>query len=170
MQDSIYAQLAMQTDAAKMLLAQCADILGDDAEAAQITIESETNLVEAIERAVKRIAEIDALRASIKDLVEKTKARDERFKNQRELLRTAVLMAMEGAGMARLEMAVATLSTKKVPAGLQVVDESQIPSKFFVRGDPKLDKKAVLEALKAKEEVPGATLDNGSTTIQIKFS
>lgn len=170
MQDTIYAQLAMQTDAAKMLLAQCQDILGDDAEAAQLAIESETGLTEAIERAAKRVCEIDALVDGIKAMQKSLAERKKRFENQQELLRTAILVAMEGAGLKRLEYSVGTVSTKVKPQALDITDESQIPSKFFVRPDPVLDKKALLEALKAKETVPGATLDNGGTSLQIKFS
>lgn len=170
MQDTIYAQLAMQTDAAKMLLAQCADILGDDAEAAQMAIESETNLVEVIERAAKRVASIDAMIDGIKETQAGLRERAERFKKQREMLRTAVLVAMEGSGMARLELPICTISTKRVPQALEITDESLLPSKFFVRPDPVLDRKALLEALKAKEDVPGATLDNGGSSIQMKFS
>jgi hypothetical protein len=46
-----------------------------------------------------------------------------------------------------------------------------VPAGFWRRGDPKLDKKALLDALKALpkgEHIPGAELSNGGATIQIR--
>ena len=60
--------LYRQTEAAKMVLAQYADILGDDAQAKADTVEGETNLKEAIEKALARVIEIDALEDSIKGI------------------------------------------------------------------------------------------------------
>ena len=55
-----------------------------------------------------------------------------------------------------------------MPPKAEIVDESMIPSKFWKPSDPKLDRKAVLEALKAKEDVPSATLSNGSETLMVR--
>jgi Siphovirus Gp157 len=49
-----------------------------------------------------------------------------------------------------------------------ILDEAILPAKFWKAQDPKLDKKAVLDALKAKEDVPGASLSNGGETISIR--
>ena len=68
----------------------------------------------------------------------------------------------------KLELPTATLSIKAVPAKAEITDEALLPSKFFKAQDPKLDKKAVLDALKAKEDVPGAVLSNGGETLSIR--
>jgi hypothetical protein len=49
-----------------------------------------------------------------------------------------------------------------------IVDEAAIPADFWKPSDPKLDKKAVGEALKAGREVAGAMMSNGGETLQVR--
>ena len=46
--------------------------------------------------------------------------------------------------------------------------EALIPAKFWKPQDPKLDRAAVAEALKAGETVPGASLSNGGLSLSIR--
>jgi hypothetical protein len=62
-----------------------------------------------------------------------------------------------------------TITRKAVPPKAQITDEAQIPSRFWKRADPTLDKKAILDALKDKEIIPGAVLSNGTETVQVKW-
>jgi hypothetical protein len=165
--------LHREIEAARVLLATYPDIFGDDPEAAHDAVEGETDLHEAIHRGVVRIAEIDAALAGIKDLADKLKRRNDRLAQQKELLRTAIASAMELGGLRSMETDVATLSRKSTPQQLLVTDESLIPSKFFVRSDPRLDRKSLLDALKElgkDEAIPGAALSNGGTALQIRWS
>jgi hypothetical protein len=68
----------------------------------------------------------------------------------------------------RLELPTHTLTIKATPPKAVITDEAALPSKFFVPQDPKLSLKAVSEALKSNEHVPGATLSNGGSTLQIR--
>jgi hypothetical protein len=63
-----------------------------------------------------------------------------------------------------------TLSLRAVAVSVIVIDETEIPTKFWKASAPKLDKRAVLEALKAKETVPGASLSNGGQTLALTWS
>jgi hypothetical protein len=67
-------------------------------------------------------------------------------------------------------LSIATLTRKPVPPKVQILDEAAIPSQFWKRADPALDKKAIGDALKAKQDVPGATLSNGGETISLRWS
>jgi hypothetical protein len=58
--------------------------------------------------------------------------------------------------------------SRELPKAI-ILNEADIPSKFWKAQDPKLDRKAVLDALKAKEAVAGAELSNGGETIQIRW-
>ena len=68
---------------------------------------------------------------------------------------------MGQAEMRKMELPQATISLRAVPPKAEITDEALVPSKFWKAQDPKLDKKAVLDALKGKEDVPGASLSNG---------
>jgi chromosome segregation ATPase len=160
-------EIRNEAEAAASLLANIRDVIGDDEEAEQDAIEGETNLKELVGEAVDRINTLKGFGEAIDQQITKLEIRRERFKNQAELLKTAISSAMSTAEVDRLELPNATLSIKAVAPKAIITDEAAIPSKFWKPSDPRLDKKAVLDALKANEAVPGATLSNGSTTLQV---
>jgi hypothetical protein len=61
-----------------------------------------------------------------------------------------------------------TMSLRAQPPKLLVTEESTIPEEFWRPQAPKLERKALLAALKAGAIVPGATLDNGGVTISVR--
>ena len=166
---SVAHALHTEIEAARVLLANMRDILGDDAEARAGTVEGETQLHETIAGGLARVAEIEALEAAIGVLMSNLKTRASRLAEQKEGLRTALTVALEIAELPRLETPIGTIALKRVPPALEIVDEALIPSRFFKAQEPKLDKKALGAALKAKEVVSGAQLDNGSVSCQITY-
>lgn len=163
----VISDIRIETEAARHLLMNFRDVLGDE-DAADIAIESETNLKEAIATGTRRILELDGMVAGIGAMLATLKERSDRLDRQRVTLRTAINVAMEAAGMKKVELAEATLSLRPVPPSVQIIDESAIPSRFMKPQPPKLDKRAMLDALKAHEPIPGATLSNGGTTLSIR--
>jgi hypothetical protein len=157
-----------EAEAARALLASIRTVIGDDAEAAADAIEGETNLLEAVDAGLDRLAEIEVLRDSIDALVATYKERSSRLDNQSEQIRAALCIAMGAAGVKKLERPAGTLSLRAVPPKAIITSEADLPSRFFVDQAPKLDKKSVLEALKAGEKVNGAELSNGSETIALR--
>jgi hypothetical protein len=156
-------ELRRETEAARELLKSIAETLGDDQELIETTIEGETGLMEALERAVNRVMAIDGLLTGIKAQKDNLTKRQERLEAQKDILRTTIC-----AGKRRLELAVCTVTAKAVPPKLIINDEADIPSDFWVAQDPKLDKSKLLAELKEKKQIPGVTLSNGSTTIAIR--
>lgn len=167
---SIVCALREQTSAAQALIEQMRDLVGDDDDMIATAIEGETDIHEAIAKAFARLAELKALMAGIDGMVLDLRARGDRFGKQSELIRDAIRLAMETAELRKIELPLGTISLKAVPPKAEIVDESAIPSRFWKTQEPKLDRKAVLDALKAKETVEGAMLSNGSQTIMVKFS
>ncbi len=161
-------ELHIQGEAAKALLLNIRDVVEDDAEMIETAVEGETNLKEAISAAVDRILELDAHEEAIAARIKALSERKERFAHQSERIKAAIHVAMGQAELRKIELPQATLGVRAVPPKAEITDEAMIPSKFFKPQDPKLDRKAVLDALKAKEEVPGATLSNGGETISIR--
>jgi hypothetical protein len=161
--------LAAETQAARNMIADMADLLGDDAELIANTVEGETNLHDVMQRAFKRIAELNGLMNGIAGMMADLKDRGERFERQRDTLRGLLCEAMSVAEMKRLETPLGTASLRVVPSKAEIANEADIPSKYWKPQPPKLDRKAVLEALKAHEPVPGAYLSNGGVTVAIKM-
>lgn len=164
----ISRELHIQGEAARNLLLNIKDVVEDDAELIETAIEGETSLKEAISAAVDRILELDAYEEAIAAQVKALSERKERFAHQSERIKSAIHVAMGQAELRKMELAVATLGVRAVPAKCEILDESMIPSKFWKAQEPKLDKKAVLDALKAKEDVPGAVLSNGGETLSLR--
>lgn len=164
----ISREVRIQGEAARSLLANIRDVIGDDEEMATDAVEGETNLIEAISAGVDRIAELNGHCEVLETRQKELGERRSRFEDQAERIKTAILVAMGQGELRKLELPQATLSLRAVAPKAEITDEAAIPSKFWKAQDPKLDKKAVLDALKAKETIPGASLSNGGETISIR--
>jgi hypothetical protein len=160
--------LKNEAEAARSLLANLRDILGDDEQAATDAVEGETNLIEAIATAVEQIAADEAHAEAMAGVVKRYQERKGRLEARAERTRAAIAVAMDTAGLKKVELPQAVLTIKALPPKAIVTDEVEIPSRFFVDQAPKLDKKALLDALKSGETIRGASLSNGASTLQIR--
>jgi hypothetical protein len=167
---SIIHQLSTQTMAATELIGHMRALVGDDDEMIETAIEGETDIHEALANAMKRLAELEMLGGAISNMMASMSSRKARLEKQYDNIRIAMAIAMETANIRRIENGLGTLSLKSTPPKAEITDEAAIPSRFWKAQDPKLDKRAVLAALKDKEDVPGAVLSNGGQTIQVKFT
>jgi hypothetical protein len=162
--------LFRETRAAKTLLAQLADIIGDDQQAAADLVEGETSLNEAIDAAVQKLVEDTAAVRGLKSMIEDLTRRQVRLEERIKNFRTALSVALEQAGRKSVEHPAVTISLRAVAASVAITDEAAVPSRFWKAGEPRLDKHALLEALKAKELIPGVSLSNGRTTLALTWS
>jgi hypothetical protein len=184
-----------ETEATKSLVAGMRATIGDEDMALLLdTIEGETNLLEAIDTALAEIDETEVLISGLKDkeaqFTQRRRAMEERVQRFRSLIEQAMAITEQ----AKLRRPAATLTLRKLSPDVVVVIEADIPSNFFVPQPPpppKLDKKALKQALLAHEmkmafaaslaneaertealaainPIPGATLDNGSFSLQIR--
>ena len=163
-------QLQRETEAARVLRAQLLALADGDEEVVRDTIEGETNLHELIENVVADVASDCASVDGIKAHIEAMRGRKERLEARIESRRAAILNAMAIGEIKKMELAIATLTRKPTPPKVQTVDEALIPSEFWKRAEPTLDRKALLEALKDKREVPGASLSNGGESLMMRWS
>jgi hypothetical protein len=70
----------------------------------------------------------------------------------------------------KFNLPTATIFLTKRKPNIVIDSEAEIPAAFWTipKVEPKLDKKALKEALEADEEIPGAHLDNGSISLSIR--
>lgn len=143
--------------------------IGEDDETLRDMIEGETQLHEMIERVVLSIDEdgmlVTGLKSRIVELIERQKRIEDRISSKRAMIEQAMVIGE----VQKLERPCFTLSLRSTPAKSNIEDESAIPSKFWTPQAPKLDRSAVLAALKDGEIVPGVTLSNGGIAVQIRM-
>lgn len=156
--------------AADVLKAQLREILGDDedTETLRDTIEGEIDLNGLICLAAEQNVTDQGLADGLAETIKKLQARKGRIEARIDMRRAAILTAMSAGEIRKIETPAGTISRKAVPPSLLIVEEAKIPSSYWKPSDPKLDRKALADALKAGTAVPGVMMSNGSKTIQIR--
>jgi len=163
-------KVKVETEAAKAVLMAVAHAIGDDEDKKEIVIDGETNLNEAMRAGVLRLKELEEMGIGLKSVIDMLESRQRRFKEQHAKIKASILSALTETGRKRIELDIATVSLSKSPPKVIPTDESEIPARFWRQADPEIDKKAIAKALKAGEEVPGATLGNAPATVSIKMT
>jgi hypothetical protein len=155
-------------DAARILREQIAELAEGDEDFIRDTLEGEIDLPDIIRVLLAGIGEDEAHEAGLKSYIDELRARKERLARRADLKRALIASALEIAGQKRLDTDLATVTLKAVPARPLVTEESEIPALYWKPQPPKLDLSALTSALREGAKVPGATLSNGSQTVQIR--
>lgn len=156
------------TSASDVLKEQLRQIAGDDLEVIRDTIEGEIDLRGLICLAAEQNLADAAQVSGITEIMEKLSVRRDRIKKRVEMRRVAILAAMQAGEIKSVETPAGTITRKAVPPSLLILEEAAIPSDYWEAQEPKLNKKAVTDALKAGKDIPGAMMSNGGETIAIK--
>ena len=98
-------------------------------------------------------AEKDMLKAEKERIDKKIKVCD----NAVNRMKKAVMEFMKASGTNKASAGTFTVSLSTSKA-TKIIDESLIPKKYFIKQEPKIDKKAILEMLKSGAKVKGCEL------------
>lgn len=167
--DALNHEAHQTIKAAEVLRAQIEGLAGDDIQLIQDTMEGQTELHEIIRALMAGIGEDTAHIAGVKKYVEGLQSRIARLEERVTLRRGLIQTGLELAEQKSLEADIATVSLGQKPQQAIIAEEADIPAEFWKPQPPKLDKRAILDALKAETPVAGATLDNGGTTLAIRW-
>ncbi|GGD11838.1 siphovirus Gp157 family protein [Aureimonas glaciei] len=143
----------------------------DDAEIVETAIEGETNFVEAVASVVAEIDECEVLQIGLKAKIEDFGNRLAAVTKRSEMLRAAIEASMVEAEQRNVKLPTKTVFLSERGPNVVVENEAEIPSRFWVQPEapaPRLDRNALKAALKAKEVIPGAKLDNGSVSLSMR--
>ena len=162
--------LQIETAIARRILAALDDVLDGDEQAQADTVEGETDLLPAIDAAIARLAELEALSAGLAAQIETAAQRRRRFTAQFDRIRNAVEDAMETAGICKREAPAGTVYHRSTQPRAVVTDVSLLPEEYLRRKPPEPMLIPIAAALKDGHDVPGAQLSNGGKTIAIKFT
>lgn len=141
--------------------------LEEDAGLFSDVLEGQTSFYEVINQAIDIKLDADAMVEGIKLREQALEARRKRFEDKSDAMRVVIQQLMEAANQQKVTLPVATLSTQAGRSRTVVYQPEVLPQGFFslVR---KPDTKAITEALKAGEDIPGATLERGHPTLAIR--
>lgn len=107
--------------------------------------------------------EADAFKFEETRLAERRKS----IEANRDRLRRYLLFELQQVNLRTVRGSRFFITVQANPLKVNVLDESKIPPTYWKPSDPTLDKRAILEALKAGQEVPGATATS-EDSIRIK--
>lgn len=146
-------------EAAKSLRLDLARLLhGDDEHALNDTFDGETTLDAEIRQAVLSIEEDDIFITGLKARETELKARRSRLEKRIEATRGLIEQAMTVANWATLEMDIGTVSIGKAAPRIEIDQESEIPTQFWKRNDPTLDKAGLGKTLRERQKAVDAVL------------
>ena len=134
------------------------------------TLEGLSALPDLIAALIRSHLEDAATAEALKLRVGKMQERLTRIERRAATKRALAAEAMERAEIRRLNQPDFTASLRPLPAGVVVTDEAAVPEPFWRPQPPKLDRRALAEALKTGQSIPGATLSNGGTTLSLKVT
>jgi transcriptional regulator of heat shock response len=147
-------------------LLELADSL--DQETFQDTLSS---LEEAIEDKAENVAKLikclDSDCKAIKEEEQRLADRRKSLENKISSIKEYLQNQMEVAGLNKVKRPTITISIQANPPSVKVMDESLIPSTYMVPQPSKIDKRAILTALKEGEFIPGASIKQ-SMGVRIK--
>lgn len=141
---------------------------GADDELLLDTIEGETSLLEAIDRLLASIALDEGLAKGASAAAAEMTTRAERFEKRAESKRALIEQALFVAELEKLERPSGTLSLVRRAPKVEIAEEAEIPVEFWKAGEPKLDRKGLLAALKEGRAIPGACLSNSAPSLTIR--
>jgi len=139
-----------------------------DEETIQDTLEGITDLHEII-AAIIRSALIDealkvGLRSRLEDMKQRLSRLDERSTKKRQL----ALEAMHDVGLKKLEQPDFTASARVGSPSFVVTAQDEIPNAYWLPQPPKLDRQALLCALKRGGDVAGVQLSNPEPVLAVR--
>lgn len=154
---------------AEALRAQLRAEFGDDEETLILdTLEGATDLDKVIDKLDAALFGDEGLVAGIEAQQKVLAKRKERLLRRIELQQGLVKKALEIAGWKSRESPYGTYSQKRKAPCLGKLDEPKIPPKYWIQPDPRLDRVALLDALKKGEKVTGASLEPETTILQVR--
>ena len=147
------------------LIAEFPDL---DNETLSDTLEGISDLNEIIAELLRSALADQAMAEGLKLRIEDMSARLRRLKDGASKKKQLALDAMNDAGIKKLTEPDFTASIRKGQAILQVARDEVIPDDFWLPQPPKLDRLALISALKQGTQIQGASLAEPEPSLAIR--
>ena len=132
------------------------------------TLEGITDLHEAISTVMRARLDDLTLASALKSRITNMQERLSRIDTRAEAMKTVIVTVMDRAGIKKITDPEFTLSLRPVSPGLELINEALIPEEFWAPQPPRLNRRDLLNTLKAGDAVPGAVMGNGGMTISVR--
>ena len=143
--------------------------LADDDQALIDTLDGMSDLKEMLVWAARRVKELQAQSAGLKDYIGELRVRQERIDGSAERLRECIAIAMLESGETSIKDAAVTLSARIGPSKVHITNELELPEGYMrAKTTYTPDKEAIRAALDAGHPVQGAQLTNGQPTLTLR--
>lgn len=130
-------------------------------------LEGETNLNEFLAAVVRQMLEAEACSDGINELVVDIRARQQRFEQRVDAMRTLAFKLMNIAAVRKVELPQATLSIRAGMPKVIVTDETALPENCVrIKREP--DKIAIKTHIMRGEHVPGAEISNAEQVLAVR--
>lgn len=165
----IEAAMSAWQSARARLLIDDADLAHDEA-ALEALLGTETGDVnEIITRLVLAAQHAAAMDDAAATMIENLKARRDRYKRRAEQFRASTFAVLDAMGQRRFETAAFTVSVAAGRPAAHITDEDALEDRFIkVTTERKVDRAAVLTALKDGEVIEGAMLTNSLPVLTVR--
>jgi hypothetical protein len=104
------------------------------------------------------VKQLQAEETMISDEIDRLREKKEARQNKVGWLKRYMLGAMQLAGIDKTTDVRAEVRLQKNPPSVDVLADTLIPRDYWIPQEPRLDKQALRDALKAGEDIPGARL------------
>jgi hypothetical protein len=139
-----------------------------DEETIRDTLEGITTLNELLAETIRSALLDEALLAGLRSRFLDMKHRLARLEARASKKRELALEVMSEAGLRKIEQPDFTASARAGLPSLLVVAEGEIPESYWLPQPPKLDRQALLGALKQGEKIAGAQLSNPKPVLSVR--
>jgi hypothetical protein len=132
------------------------------------TLEGATSLHEAIGEVVRQALVEEGMADGLKLRLGQMKDRLERIETASARKREVAMAVMEEAGIEKVTEPDFTVSLRVAPPAVVITDETLVPKWFWIPQEPKLDRRRILDSLKARTQVLGAALSTPKVCLSIR--
>lgn len=147
---SIEAARSLRLELSRLLAGENGEV--EDQQAFADTFDGETTLDAEIRAAVLSIEEDEIFVSGCKARETELKARRARLEKRVEATRGLIEQAMTVANWPNLEMDIGTVSIGKAAPRIEIDNESEVPTQFWRRQDPVLDKAGLGKTLRERQK------------------
>lgn len=141
--------------------------LADDEELFRDTLEGNTRFNEIMDRLLQEMRDSETMAEAVGQRIGKLRERLTRLTHRTQFYRGLMHRLLSLTGLKSVALPEAKISVINSPDKVIVTDEAAIPDAFMkITKEP--NKTAIKNAIKSGQYIPGATLSNGGTTIQVR--
>ena len=117
----------------------------------------------------KILAQLDADASAADAEIKRLQTRKKRMRNSRDRLKKALAGAMIATGKRKIKTELFSFSIRKTPARV-VIDEQyeNLPEKYLIPQDPKIDKNKIKDDIKAGKDLSGIAHLEQDETVSIR--